>query len=65
MNVTFALGEGISIIVPLHPLDMSNTIQSQPTGGTCLGAVQVSSSPIPQADLYVENSIDLYPPSAN
>ncbi|KAG9034016.1 hypothetical protein FRB95_013887 [Tulasnella sp. JGI-2019a] len=53
MNVTLTLGQAISIQVPLHPLDMSVTIQLQPDSDMCLGTLQATDSSIAQGDLIL------------
>ncbi|KAG8876909.1 hypothetical protein FRB97_003828 [Tulasnella sp. 331] len=53
MNVTLTMGQGISIQVPLHPLDMSVSIQSQPDSDICLGALQATDSSIAEGDLVL------------
>jgi len=53
MNVSLTLGQGVSVVVPIHPIDLSFAIQSQPQSSTCLGALQASDTPISQGDLIL------------
>lgn len=50
MNVTMTFGTNTPIDVPIHPLDMSMPLPTDPTGSMCLGALQATDS-ISQGDM--------------
>ncbi|KAG8907891.1 hypothetical protein FRB99_001750 [Tulasnella sp. 403] len=53
MNVTMTIGSGVSIDVPIHPLDMSMPIPTDPNNPMCLGSLQATDSSMPQGDLII------------
>ncbi|KAG8935785.1 hypothetical protein FRC02_006335 [Tulasnella sp. 418] len=53
MNVTLTLGSGDGINVPIHPLDLSNPIPTEPGSGTCVGSIQATDNVIPQGDIIL------------
>lgn len=53
MNVTVTLGSGVSIDVPIHPLDMSMAIPTEPGSSTCLGALQASDAGLTSGDVIL------------
>ncbi|KAG8925687.1 hypothetical protein FRC00_003747 [Tulasnella sp. 408] len=53
MNVTLTLGSGVSIDVPIHPLDMSMAIPTEPGSSTCLGALQATNAGLTAGDLIL------------
>ncbi|KAG8949163.1 hypothetical protein FRC04_008961 [Tulasnella sp. 424] len=53
MNVTLTLGSNVSIDVPIHPLDMSMAIPTEPGSSTCLGALQATDSDLTSGDLIL------------
>lgn len=53
MNVTFTIGLDVSVDIPIHPLDLSMAIPTEPGGSTCLGALQASDTPMSQGDLIL------------